>query len=584
MKASGMSVLFGVAVFLTACGGVSSGGGSGNNVYLSGIVSDGYIKGAIVCLDKNKNKKCDTGEPTATTGAGGSYSLEVSTADQARYPVIAVVGADAIDEDNPGQPIGNDYILTTPPGKHEVVSPLTTMINNELEKSPALGSDGAEAIIKQKLGYIPGDAVSLYADYVAAAQDTGNANQADYERLHTVAKVVARAVASNKDLVEGDLSGSAYTLDEVLDEVIDIIVAQVIAELATIAADVDAGTPVDTIAGNVTTGTSAASIEDDIAAQKVIADSSVATSADITEMYAVLINGPSTNTDLATAAGITNFSTSGGQMTFRSYAWNGSEFLLDASRILGVPYEGPDRVLNDSGWHTAESQSVLLSDGVLSFEKKDASGNVLNSYDYLVSLQDMGDKSMQTYINVNPGYFAYMAFIDGSELFPAGSNAITIKVQQQADLLEYFSTNPALIDVGTVDDLLETSSDGLGNYGYYYCTGSCTTVQFELLGTAGMAGGEVRFYTDPGSDGSYENYTISGTWSRKVFGGVDVIIVNVPFSIQDENASIPAFAKDGSSVYKIYHTPAGKVGAGINLMNKAMADALLNDAGYPAAP
>jgi hypothetical protein len=41
---------------------------------LSGKVADGYLRGANVCLDLNKNKICDPGEPSATSTAGGVLS------------------------------------------------------------------------------------------------------------------------------------------------------------------------------------------------------------------------------------------------------------------------------------------------------------------------------------------------------------------------------------------------------------------------------------------------------------------------------------------------------------------------------
>ncbi|MGH8848934.1 MAG: hypothetical protein ACREXQ_17055, partial [Polaromonas sp.] len=64
------------AVALTACGG-----GSDGPANLSGVVADGYLNGATVCLDLNNNMACDAGEPSATTTAGGKYSMAVPAID-----------------------------------------------------------------------------------------------------------------------------------------------------------------------------------------------------------------------------------------------------------------------------------------------------------------------------------------------------------------------------------------------------------------------------------------------------------------------------------------------------------------------
>lgn len=60
-----------VALGLTACGG---GGGSSDSTDNSSSTSsytaraaDGYLEGAVACLDLNSNKACDDDEPSAVT-------------------------------------------------------------------------------------------------------------------------------------------------------------------------------------------------------------------------------------------------------------------------------------------------------------------------------------------------------------------------------------------------------------------------------------------------------------------------------------------------------------------------------------
>ena len=81
------------------------------SVTLSGKVIDGYISGATVCLDLNSNKVCDTGEPSATTGAGGVYSFDATQAEIDASPIVVEVPVGAVDEDDPANPAPGGHIV-----------------------------------------------------------------------------------------------------------------------------------------------------------------------------------------------------------------------------------------------------------------------------------------------------------------------------------------------------------------------------------------------------------------------------------------------------------------------------------------
>jgi hypothetical protein len=94
--------------------GCDGGGGSGNagnngNITInsvSGVVIDGYLEGAEVCLDLNRNRVCDAGEPTATTDANGRFVLNTSgfDADGVRNAILFVtVPTTAKDDDDKGK-------------------------------------------------------------------------------------------------------------------------------------------------------------------------------------------------------------------------------------------------------------------------------------------------------------------------------------------------------------------------------------------------------------------------------------------------------------------------------------------------
>lgn len=183
--------LLGLAALLTACG---SGGDDSAApaaapapapVAQAVSVIDGAIQGALVCLDKNGNGACDSGEPQGTTAADGSVTLTVDAADAGKYPVLALVGKDltgidAVDADH--GPVTTAYSLSAPASQPAVVSPLTTLV---VAQAAAAGISAAEAetAVRESLG-ISG---SLFADYTkAAAGDATAAHAATVARLLVV--------------------------------------------------------------------------------------------------------------------------------------------------------------------------------------------------------------------------------------------------------------------------------------------------------------------------------------------------------------------------------------------------------------
>lgn len=171
---------------------------------ISGRVADGYIRGAVVCVDLNDNEKCDDGEPVAVSGEGGQYTLSVPPEAQMKS-IIAEIPADAIDEDT-GEPVGQDLVFVTPADKPEFVSPITTLVHEELRNNPNLDVDAAEAIVKGALGLASeNDEISLFVDYVANSRPTDgiDAERAEeFQYLHETARVVANLMQDIRSNVE----------------------------------------------------------------------------------------------------------------------------------------------------------------------------------------------------------------------------------------------------------------------------------------------------------------------------------------------------------------------------------------------
>ncbi len=267
---------FGMSTVLTGCGG---GGGTDNPVAdaidpgsnqqapvstaepVSGVVADGYLNGAKVCLDVNLNKACDETEPSVFSGAGGQYTIAVeelaklpegTTADD--FPILVEVKPEynVMDEvDGDGTPVTKEYILSAPKGKPEFVSPITTLIHEEMESSvEEITPEKAEENVKARIGVA--DDIDLFEDYIAPNTEGMTEEQAaerkeKMETVHMVAQVVANTMGDMKaqlDKVEGMENIS-------LDVIIKAVVNEVMNRLESIVTQVEAAKE-DIAAGTVT--------------------------------------------------------------------------------------------------------------------------------------------------------------------------------------------------------------------------------------------------------------------------------------------------------------------------------------------
>lgn len=197
---------------------------------LSGKVADGYLSGAKVCLDLNKNKVCDDGEPSTTSTTGGEFSLEGVTQQQLdTFPLLVeVVVGKTIDEDSPNTPIDKKYTLTAPAG-YSFISPLTTMVQSEIEDN-GVSAEAAKGSVQAKLG----TTLDLGSDYVAGA--SAGDNSKEFSRLHKVARVTTIVLQDNIKLVEQLLVGK----DVSFEDLVGLIVKKVLASLDTISNQVTA--------------------------------------------------------------------------------------------------------------------------------------------------------------------------------------------------------------------------------------------------------------------------------------------------------------------------------------------------------
>ena len=214
MKPFSCSALFlWATMMLTGCGG---GGGDNNSstpvttppttiklTTLSGVVADGYIQGAIVCLDKNANLLCDTSEIQTTTNNKGEYTLKnVNSDDATTFPVIALIPIGAIDQDDPTHAISQPYTLTTPIGKHAFISPITSLIK-EYRDDNALSTEEASQVIASLLA-APNSHI-LFSNYAVSS------NTREQKRLHNVARLAVNTFATITDYIKKSADASLYS-------------------------------------------------------------------------------------------------------------------------------------------------------------------------------------------------------------------------------------------------------------------------------------------------------------------------------------------------------------------------------------
>ncbi|MFK7857227.1 MAG: hypothetical protein AB8B64_00290 [Granulosicoccus sp.] len=178
----------------------------GNDTMVTGRVADGYLQGATVCVDLNNSDSCDQNEPSALTGAGGVYDLNIPAGSEDK-PIVAEIPAEAIDEDT-GEAIGKPLVFVAPADQPQFISPITTLVHQELQSNPSLNIEEAENAVKTLLGVNVQD-VSLFADYVAGGREGSGdvASEGEFKYLHDTARVVTSMM---KD-IESEVESAAQT-------------------------------------------------------------------------------------------------------------------------------------------------------------------------------------------------------------------------------------------------------------------------------------------------------------------------------------------------------------------------------------
>lgn len=221
------------AFLLSSCGGEDV----SLPINVSGRVVDGYIEGAIVCLDTSNNGKCDSGEISAQTGTDGGFTLTGVPANMLdTTQLVAEVPDSAKDADDAGKTLKEmgkpGFSLATPKGyaaSGAIISPISSLVAQEVNAGQSL--ENAKKIVASALKADNGvtvDPNDLLGDFIASkattlgkvAQTTalliGEAQKQNATiNLDDALKVVRTTLASIKDKATSPSEGILLGKDQI---------------------------------------------------------------------------------------------------------------------------------------------------------------------------------------------------------------------------------------------------------------------------------------------------------------------------------------------------------------------------------
>ena len=181
-------------------------GGSSNDypelVTLDGAVINGYLSNAYVCVDINRNRVCDQGEPNDMTDGAGNFSILTSDVSS---PLIMDPDQSASLVDVTTLSPVSDLFLTGP-NNSRTLTPLTTLTQVKSEMEGTSFSQ-AQSVVLDELG-LAGSGVDLTNfDHIALQNSSDATTVTRATKMSQVASIVSRLISSNRQAIE--TSGSA---------------------------------------------------------------------------------------------------------------------------------------------------------------------------------------------------------------------------------------------------------------------------------------------------------------------------------------------------------------------------------------
>lgn len=396
-------------------------------ISFTGLVADGYLRGATVCIDENENKECDPSEPSTVSGEKGAFSFSGVVSDKPILMVVVegeTIDEDTITDDNPsGTPFSKPLTLSAPAG-YTNVTPLSTMVQNEVESGSSAAD--AEAAVKAKLGTTQ----DLDSDYIAAADDDTltEEEKAEFLQMQQVAQVTARVISDNMETLEDAAAANSISLDDLISAIVDEVFDALDAISETVEENSNDFNP-DEVAQAVNQeeiGLNPDNIDDVVEqnqAEEAATTANLATviqNGGLTWAWAEIYNGM-LESDYGTISIDGN-----GDFQETVYVWDGtSSFVEDTSGgNSDVEY-----VLDDTGWievtgGDTPSSAVAETDGTITLNF----GSPSKYSERLSGLEvDLTGLNMRTVMNsVDDGEGIFGDYLDQTATFTSGAKGFTL--------------------------------------------------------------------------------------------------------------------------------------------------------------
>ena len=533
-----------LALALLACGGGGGSGGAASatpdaDVQLSGVVIDGYLSGARACLDMNDNFACDSTEPATMSDATGHYTLTVKNSQSQSYRVIVEVLSTTIDADT-GSAVAKPYVLMAPIGKHAVVSPLTTLVAQQMI-SKGINLATAQQMITGQIRV----SANILGDYGVSNAD------ASQQATHNAARIIGKALADNWEATTtslGSLSGPAkktallYVMQHVFNQ-LPAIADQAPASIAGFDPATATVSPIEVV--NLAAALQAMTLS------TVPADAQ--TSA-IQGLYQVSLYGSFFNW-------VVSLTQEGDSLVERNFAFqDGMHEYAPAAR----------HVIGSTGWvDIGANRTATYSGNRINIQ--DASTLPLRTM--LLDEIDIGGQSVRAIMSVylDPVQAAAIDF-PASDSFPAGAKLYLTRWQSTADQYALYGQDPAF-QVGftalsaAMTHYASSGSNwfGLNENNFKRPDGGQDIhgIQAQFAASATMAGSLilrhcVTPYAANGDAGTEtcENLPHEGAWARQTLNGVELLTFSLP------SEYTPYAANYGRGLKSIWAVKDGEVWEG----------------------
>ena len=183
-------------------------------VEVSGTAIDSYLQGAVVCVDENKNKACDVGEPHSLTDVSGDFSLGTFSS----APILIIAEPEntkkSTTKGQAGEPITKAFFMTAPISA-KAITPLTTLVQVGVEQGVYSSfSVGAADIISTLNIPNPSTVNLLDFDYIAVKEPA----------VAVIAEMLASSLADAIKKVASVVTDERATTSNVLSSAVMILI------------------------------------------------------------------------------------------------------------------------------------------------------------------------------------------------------------------------------------------------------------------------------------------------------------------------------------------------------------------------